>query len=501
MKLTGTPGIPAPLTSSTRAAISVVPPEGGRTAGVAVTSTRSAAAVPTRRFSSLADAPPENAVIVAVPLWPFEMNRTRTWPFCVRASTGSIRPSVVVKVMTVPFCTGVPAPEDDVVVGAAGVAPGVAGVVGVVGVVAVVPFSMAVATISISPLTGTVFDVAKSEITVPPGARSGTLSQAERKMMGRKATDARPARPTQVLDDFDCASIEKPKDNNLMGLLGCGGCQDRRAERGYAMAALLIALAIMAVLLTIAMPVWRHEARREKEAELVFRGEQYARAIALFKFKNANIPNAMPPSIDFLVQNRFLRKKYKDPMTKDGEFVLIGGGSTQPGAMSPGQTQPDRPSLERPRLGGEATHRRNPVQPGVPSLGMIGVRSKSEETSIRSYRGATRYDQWAFTFNNAPRPGGAMPNANSPDGRGNANPNPFGPGANPGGRNPRSGGPGGFNNPRRQQPGEPAPGRAAATPPSTPRGGRSRWSRRPEDLDVGSDITVVVNASASYQSE
>ena len=61
---------------------------------------------------------------------------------------------------------------------------------------------------------------------------------------------------------------------------------------------------------------------------------------------------------------------------------------------------------------------------------MIGVRSKSEETSIRSYRGATRYDQWQFTFNIAPRPGGAMPMA-TPDGRGNANPNPFGPGALP----------------------------------------------------------------------
>ena len=94
VKLTGTPGMPAPLTSSTRAAISVVPPYGGSTAGVrALRSTRSAAAVPTRRFSSFADAPPENAVIVAVPLWPLEMKRTRTWPLFVRASTGSIRPA------------------------------------------------------------------------------------------------------------------------------------------------------------------------------------------------------------------------------------------------------------------------------------------------------------------------------------------------------------------------------------------------------------------------
>ena len=68
------------------------------------------------------------------------------------------------------------------------------------------------------------------------------------------------------------------------------GLRGQDDERGYAMAALLVTLAIMGILLTILMPVWRHEAQREKEAELVFRGEQYARAVALFKFKNAEHP-------------------------------------------------------------------------------------------------------------------------------------------------------------------------------------------------------------------
>ena len=56
-------------------------------------------------------------------------------------------------------------------------------------------------------------------------------------------------------------------------------------ERGYAMAALLVSLAVMSVLMSVALPAWRHEAQREKEAELVFRGEQYARAIALYRAK------------------------------------------------------------------------------------------------------------------------------------------------------------------------------------------------------------------------
>ena len=95
------------------------------------------------------------------------------------------------------------------------------------------------------------------------------------------------------------------KDSNLMGL---HGQQCRENDRGYAMAALLVGLAIMAVLMSVALPAWRHLARREKEAELAFRGEQYARAIALFRAKNGN---NFPPSLDVLVQGRYLRKKYK----------------------------------------------------------------------------------------------------------------------------------------------------------------------------------------------
>ena len=345
----------------------------------------------------------------------------------VRASVGSTLPSVVVKVMTVPFCTGVPAPDDEVAVGVGVVGvSGVVGVVGVVGGAAVVPFSIAVATISISPFTGTEFAVAKSEITVPPGARSGTLSHAESTNAGSTAAVERQRRFAQA-DEKDCASMEKPDVFEVMSL------RDLRrhdGERGYAMAALLVALAILAILLSVAMPVWRHEAQREKEAELVFRGEQYARAVALFRFKNANVANAFPPSIDSLVEGRYLRKKYKDPMTKDGEFVLIGVGSAQPG-INPPPAQP----------GGRGGSPTPPAGQQVAG-GMTGVRSKSEENSIRSYRGATRYDQWQFTFNIAPRPGGAMPMANSPDGRGNTPPGANFPGSVlPGGR--RGGGPGG----------------------------------------------------------
>src|SRR6185503_16874837 len=74
------------------------------------------------------------------------------------------------------------------------------------------------------------------------------------------------------------------------------------AEDGYAMAALLVAMSVLAVFMTVALPVWNTQAQREKEAELVFRGEQYARAVMLYQRKFAN---ALPPSVDVLLNDRY----------------------------------------------------------------------------------------------------------------------------------------------------------------------------------------------------
>jgi type II secretory pathway pseudopilin PulG len=106
-------------------------------------------------------------------------------------------------------------------------------------------------------------------------------------------------------------------------------------EDGFLMVALLVALSVMGVMLSVALPAWNTRARREKETELIWRGQQYARAIALFQRKYANTP---PPTIDVLVSERFLRKKYLDPITND-EFELITPGSTIEGSTTPAALQ------------------------------------------------------------------------------------------------------------------------------------------------------------------
>lgn len=184
-----------------------------------------------------------------------------------------------------------------------------------------------------------------------------------------------------------------------------GGQAGRSGQRGYAMAALLVSVSIMAIVMSALLPVWKHQARREKEAEMVFRGEQYARAIRLFRAKNGQSP---PPNIDVLVQGRYIRKKYKDPFTGE-DFLALSG--QQAGATT-GQPQ---------------------------GTGIIAVVSKSKETSIRNYRGATTYNQFQYVENDGRGPRYARPGA--PPGPGGRAGGPDGRGG-PGGRGPGTGQPG-----------------------------------------------------------
>ncbi len=151
----------------------------------------------------------------------------------------------------------------------------------------------------------------------------------------------------------------------------------RTAEGGYAMAVLLVAMSLMAVMMTVAMPVWKQMSQREKEAELVFRGQQYARAIELMQRK---MPGALPPNLDILVTQKFLRKKYKDPITgQDFDTVtpLQTAPAAAPGARAGRAREPRRGScrtqvvrthqplrpLRRPPGGRGASGRCRPAAP------------------------------------------------------------------------------------------------------------------------------------------
>src|SRR5262245_13847027 len=209
------------------------------------------------------------------------------------------------------------------------------------------------------------------------------------------------------------------------------------SENGYAMVVLLVSLSVMAVMMSVAMPVWKQTAQREKETELVFRGEQYARAIALFQRKHG--PGTLPPSINVLVEERFVRKKYKDPITNDDFAPILQGVSTQ--GNSSGQTSsqqaqqaqgqgrgltPTQPATSQPGRGAQPVGN----APGTAFGGVTGVASKSKEKSIRLYKGRNHYNEWQFVYTPpAQAPGTGGPNApgvGGQRGRGNQPPNPQG---------------------------------------------------------------------------
>ena len=281
------------------------------------------------------------------------------------------------------------------------------------------------------------------------------------------------------------------------------------SEGGYAMAALLVAMSVMAVMMTVALPVWNTAARREKEAELVFRGEQYARAIALYQRKFAN---TLPPSVEVLLNDRYLRKKYKDPIT-GGDFQLLSGASVQanagvPGGQVPGPGGAGRGASGTGRTTGQGTGRSTgfgtsvgtgagtsvgtgagtSVGPGtgagtsvgrtgaagaaggfglgagvgagvggtVPG-GLMGVTSTSRETSLRLYNGRGVYNEWTFVaVQRTLNAGAGGEGTATPGGRGGRAGEGGGRGAQTPGRStgPQRGtSPGGFGSPQRPGPG------------------------------------------------
>lgn len=156
------------------------------------------------------------------------------------------------------------------------------------------------------------------------------------------------------------------------------------------MAGLLVAIGVMGVIMSMLLPVWSQTAKREREAELIFRGEQVMRAIELYQRQYVG---AYPDDLETLVEQRFLRRIYKDPMAMndDGEFRVLYQTDADVGQATSNGPQ-------------EANRSRSPMRPvdgsrtfaSQPSGGVIGVVSTSDEQSLRLYDGRDTYSEWMF---------------------------------------------------------------------------------------------------------
>lgn len=202
----------------------------------------------------------------------------------------------------------------------------------------------------------------------------------------------------------------------------------RRGESGYALVALLASVAIMLILLSAAGPYWKYLMRNDREEELLARGGEIADAIARYQRKNGN---ALPSSLDVLVKQHFLRRAYKDPMTKDGKWrflrpgdALLPGAPGAPAQAGVGGTGPG--GMTTPTTTTTTTRPSAFSQPsqGLGQGGFQGVATTNSDKSLRIFNGRTKYNEWLFVAGQprligrapttSPRPGAVQPGSTQP---------------------------------------------------------------------------------------
>jgi len=218
-------------------------------------------------------------------------------------------------------------------------------------------------------------------------------------------------------------------------------------ESGYIFLALMAFLAVMVLMATLAAPKIAHEIRRDQEEELVHRGVQYARAMGKYYRKFGRYP-ANIEQLEDTNHLRFLRRRYKDPITrKDFQLIRYGqvklgnaigptptvnlpgapgvalppsaqgntGTSAAPDAGLGGGEAPGQPVDQTGTSGatgkpGDTTGASTPdATAGSSNPGgltgqtfgggaIVGVVSTSKDETIREFGGKNHYDKWLFVY-------------------------------------------------------------------------------------------------------
>src|ERR1700752_2977537 len=130
--------------------------------------------------------------------------------------------------------------------------------------------------------------------------------------------------------------------DSQIGRRAPGVSKSRRSEDGYALLTLLLVMALLMIFAGASVPSITFDIKRDREEEMIHRGVQYSRAIRAYYKKFGRYPTKIE-DLESANNLRFLRKRYKDPITgKDfkllhfGEAKLSMGGGI--GGMIPGAT-------------------------------------------------------------------------------------------------------------------------------------------------------------------
>jgi type II secretory pathway pseudopilin PulG len=227
----------------------------------------------------------------------------------------------------------------------------------------------------------------------------------------------------------------------------------RRHQSGYILLILIFMLTLMIVAMAATAPSIAQQIKRDREEEMIHRGAQYARAIKRYFRKFGRYPTSLE-QLENTNDMRFLRKAYKDPMSKDGKWRLLhpgdvkignqpnigtpvsamgsqfgfgsGAGGAQgsrPGGMGSGAQSPGGPGgLQSP--GGLSSSpssgsSQSPSRSGfsTPSAfgnnqviggAIIGVASTSEKEGIHEFNEKKQYNEWYFVYDPTTDRGGLI---------------------------------------------------------------------------------------------
>lgn len=210
----------------------------------------------------------------------------------------------------------------------------------------------------------------------------------------------------------------------------------RRCEAGIVFIGLVVTVGVMAVLLLAAVQPFSVVLQRDREDELIFRGEEYAEAIRKFQKEHGG---AYPAELKVLVQpggpskQRYMRRLYPNPFdVEEGKWGTLAPGQTvfkpdgkggltpvDPANLKPGELPTGLPGGMPGTQGGFPGM---PGQPGFPGatgmpgqgaaqMGMVlpfkfggqegqpilGVYAPQKVSAFREYMGKKNISEWAFS--------------------------------------------------------------------------------------------------------
>jgi type II secretory pathway pseudopilin PulG len=175
----------------------------------------------------------------------------------------------------------------------------------------------------------------------------------------------------------------------------------RNKTKGTVLIILMVAVLIMGIGLLVAAEVWDTQIQRENEEELIFRGKQYVEAVRLFQLKH---PGTFPKSFEVMIEEKCLRRPFRDPMTAQGEWNLIlSTGQATAIAETPAEGETEgQPDQGQAGIVQQVIVARMSDLASIENAMILGVVSSSTQKSIRVYYSQQSYDKWLFFYGQDP---------------------------------------------------------------------------------------------------